>query len=95
MWVFINPTSQALSMIVLGPGAVLVVLPGDLADLFLGEVVRQLAQVFLLVGQGEVNHWSELLLSCVSCLERRRGATPPIDWSVNQRKGYRMAAPEQ
>jgi hypothetical protein len=24
--------------------------------------VRQLAQVLLLVGQGEVNHWSRLLL---------------------------------
>ena len=46
---------------VLGPGAVLVVLPGDLAHLFLGEAVGQLAQVLLLVGQGEVNHWSGLL----------------------------------
>ena len=80
MWVFINPTSQALSMIVLRPGAVLVVLPGDLAHLFLGEVVGQLAQVLLLVGQGEVNHWSKLLL--VVGVGARSGR--PIDWSVNQ-----------
>ena len=45
----------------LRPGAVLVVVPGDLADLLLGEVVGQLAQVLLLVGEGEVNHCSVLL----------------------------------
>ncbi len=42
----------------LGPGAVLVVLPGDLADLLLGEVVRQLAEVLLLVGEVEVHCFS-------------------------------------
>ena len=42
----------------LRPGAVAVVVPGDLADLLLGEVVRELAQVLLLVGQREVNHCS-------------------------------------
>ena len=41
---------------VLRPGAVLVVLPGDGADLFLGEVVRHLAQVLLLVGEREIDH---------------------------------------
>ena len=40
----------------LRPGGVPVVLPRDGPDLLLGEVVRQLAQVFLLVGEGEVNH---------------------------------------
>ena len=40
----------------LRPGAVLVVLPGDGADLLLREVVRQLAQALLLVGQREVDH---------------------------------------
>ena len=39
----------------LRPGAFLVEVPGDLADLLLGEVVRQLAQVLLLVGKGEVH----------------------------------------
>ena len=39
----------------LGPGAVAVVVPGDGADLLLGEVVGQLAQILLLVGQREVN----------------------------------------
>src|SRR4029453_10449868 len=38
------------------PGAVLVVLRGDGADLLGGEVVRKLAQRLLLVGQGEVDH---------------------------------------
>jgi hypothetical protein len=46
---------------VLRPGAVLVVLPGDLADLFLGEAVGQLAQILLFIGQGEVNHRLALL----------------------------------
>ena len=40
----------------LGPGAFLVVLPGDLADLLLGEVVGQLAEVLLLVGKGQIDH---------------------------------------
>ncbi len=40
----------------LGPRAVLVVLPGDRADLLLGEVVRQLAQVLLLVCEREIDH---------------------------------------
>ena len=40
----------------LRPGGVSVVVPRDGADLLLGEVVRQLAQVFLLVGEGEINH---------------------------------------
>ena len=57
MWVFIRPTSQAFLMIVLRPGAVLVVLPGDRADLLLGEVVRHLAQVLLLVGEREIDHF--------------------------------------
>ncbi len=41
---------------VLGPGAVLVVLPSDGTDLLLGEVVRHVAQVLLLVGEREVDH---------------------------------------
>jgi hypothetical protein len=49
----------------LRPGAVLVVLPGDLAHLFLGEAVRQLAQVLLLVGEGEIDHRSVLLFFAV------------------------------
>ena len=40
----------------LRPGPVLVVLPGDGADLLLGEVVRHVAQRLLLVGQREVDH---------------------------------------
>jgi hypothetical protein len=40
----------------LRPRAVLVVVPGDGPDLLLGEVVRQLAKVLLLVGKREVNH---------------------------------------
>src|SRR5690606_22251780 len=55
----------------LRPRAVPVVLPGDRADLLLGEVVRHLAQVLLLVGQREIDHGTRLL---------RRGQ---IDWSVN------------
>jgi len=47
---------------VLGPGAVLVQLPGDVAHVFLGEAVGQLLQVLLFVGQGEVNHRLKLLL---------------------------------
>ena len=39
----------------LGPGAVPVVVPGDGPDLLLGEVVGQVSQVLLLVGQREVN----------------------------------------
>ena len=58
-WVFIKPDLPGLLDDLLRPGAVLVVLPGDLADLLLGEVVRQLAQILLLVGQGEVNHCSQ------------------------------------
>src|SRR5207248_2467348 len=38
------------------PRAVLVVLPCDRADLVLGEVVRHLAHVLLLVGEREINH---------------------------------------
>ena len=41
---------------VLRPGPVLVVIPSDLANVLLGEAVRELAQVLLLVGEGEVNH---------------------------------------
>jgi hypothetical protein len=40
----------------LRPDGVPVVVPRDRADLLLREVVRQLAQVFLLVGKREVNH---------------------------------------
>ena len=47
----------------LGPGAFLVELPGDLAHLLLGEVVRHLPQVLLLVGKCEVNHRGSLLVS--------------------------------
>ena len=75
-----QPDLPSLVDDVLGPGAVLVVLPGDLADLFLREVVRQLAQILLLVGQSEVNHWSKLLFVV------RVGEVAPIDWSVNQAK---------
>jgi hypothetical protein len=39
----------------LRPSALLVVLPGDLADLSLGEVVGELSQVLLLVSQREVH----------------------------------------
>ena len=45
-----------LAQDVLGPVAVLVVLPGDGADLLAGEVVRHLAQRLLLVGQREIDH---------------------------------------
>ena len=78
---------------VLRPGAVLVVLPGDVAHLFLGEAVGQLAQILLLVGQGEVNHRSVLLFRPLKSVEAaagapsRRAGAPPIDWSVNQREG--------
>src|SRR5207342_602653 len=75
---------------VLGPGAVHVVLPGHLADLFLREAVRELTQVLLLVGEGEVNHWSRLLLFRFSSRFSAwapRGRRPPIDWSVNHAKG--------
>jgi hypothetical protein len=41
---------------VLGPGPVLVVVPRDFADVLLGEAVRELAQVLLLIGEGEVDH---------------------------------------
>ena len=40
----------------LGEAPVLVVLPCDGADLLLREVVRELANVLLLVGEGEVDH---------------------------------------
>ena len=53
---FISPTSHAFSTMLLRPRGVAVVFPGDRADLLLGEVVRQFAQVLLLVGEGEVNH---------------------------------------
>ena len=43
----------------LRPDRVPVVIPRDGPDLLLGEVVGQLAQVFLLVGEGEVNQGSE------------------------------------
>ena len=56
MWVFISPSSQAFSMISWGQVPSLVVLPGDGANLLLGEVVRHLAQRLLLIGQREVDH---------------------------------------
>jgi hypothetical protein len=45
----------------LRPGAVAVVVPGDGANLLLGEAVRELAQVLLLVGEREINHGQGLL----------------------------------
>ena len=64
-WVFINPTSQALSMISCGQVPSLSYSQATLRISLLGEVVRQLAQVLLLVGQREV-HCSEAPL----CVEK-------------------------
>ena len=96
--VFISPTSWALANTSCGPGAVLVVLPGDGADLLLREVVRQLAQVLLLVGQREVDHL-KVLLEKQECAQRRERvpgvrAMRAIDWSVKDypRKRSRRTA---
>src|SRR5262249_51368564 len=51
-----QPNLPGLLDHVLGPGAVAVVLPGDRPDLLDGKVVRQLAQVPLLVGEREIDH---------------------------------------
>ena len=56
MWVFMRPTSCALFEDRLRPAAVLVELPRDGADLSLREVVRELAEVLLLVRQREIDH---------------------------------------
>jgi hypothetical protein len=56
-----QPDLPRLSQDVLGPRPLLVVLPRDGADLLGGEVVRELAQRLLLVGQGEVDHGVSLL----------------------------------
>ena len=63
-------------------GGVPVVLPRDRADLLLGEVVRQLAQVFLLVGEREVNH---VKVSLSESGERVGGGLlgQTTDWRVN------------
>src|SRR5207248_11217033 len=45
---------------VLRPGSVLVVFPCDRTDLVVGEVVRELAHVLLLVRKSEVDHWCSL-----------------------------------
>src|SRR5436190_7999931 len=50
-----QPHLEGLLDDLLGPGAVPVVVPGDGPDLPLGEVVSELPEVLLLVGQREVN----------------------------------------
>src|SRR6185369_5133586 len=72
---------------VLGPGAVLVVLPGDVAHVFLGEAVGQLAQVLLLIGEVEIDHRSVLLFFAFlmkSAGAPPAGGVPLIDSSVNR-----------
>jgi hypothetical protein len=53
-----QPDLEGLLDDLLRPGAVPVVVPGHRPDLLLGEVVGELSQVLLLVGQREVNQWS-------------------------------------
>src|SRR3954469_7622114 len=72
---------------VLGPGPVLVVVPRDLADVLLREAVCELAQVLLLVGEGEVNHGCLLLLVRGHAKRTRLvldESSRLIDWSVSQ-----------
>jgi hypothetical protein len=83
---------------VLGPGAVLVVVPGDLADVLVGEVVRELAKVLLLVGEGQINHGFVLLrLAGEGLLSAARAWTASrrnrlTGQSANSREGYRIVA---
>jgi hypothetical protein len=54
--VFISPTSKALSMMSCGQVPSLSYSHATGTDLLLGEVVRHVAQVLLLVGEREVDH---------------------------------------
>ena len=81
-------------------GAVLVVVPGHRADLLLGEVVRELANVLLLVGEGEVDQFPLPIDSSVNPFNQGTAgiARRPSDYDVGgirhgaHRRGDRRGA---